>query len=74
LWILATDGRLRTAFYEGTERGGQVTVEGRTIRFEFPVYRRNDPGCCPSLVETQTIGAVPGAGRIEVLERTRRKL
>jgi hypothetical protein len=74
LWIMSADGDFRTKFYEATERGGEVTVDGGRLTFEFPVYRRGDPGCCPSRLETQTIGFDPGAGRIEVLERRRTPL
>ena len=76
LWILAAAGAggLRTAFYERTERGGDLAVEGDRLRFSFPVYRPADPGCCPSLLETQTIGRDPTSGRIGILERDRVRL
>jgi hypothetical protein len=76
LWIMTAEGPggLRTDFYEGTERGGRLTVEGDRLRFEFPVYRPGDPGCCPSRVETQTIGYDRASGRIGILERDREKL
>jgi hypothetical protein len=74
LWILAAnDHGLRTEFYEGTARGGEVTVEGDRIRFAFPVYRPDDPGCCPSRLETQSIGYERAEGRIAILERERAK-
>jgi hypothetical protein len=73
LWILSMDrtGGLRTEFYEGTERGGEVMVHGNRVSFRFPVYRARDPGCCPSRIETQEIGHDPAQGRIVVLERDR---
>ncbi|MGH2678517.1 MAG: hypothetical protein ACRDHB_09185 [Actinomycetota bacterium] len=73
LWILSMDqaGGLRTEFYEGTERGGEVVVHGDRLTFRFPVYRAGDPGCCPSRIETQEIGHDPAEGRIVVLERDR---
>jgi hypothetical protein len=76
LWILTVDrsGRFRTAFYQGTARGGRVTVEGNWVRFEVPIYRRNDPGCCPSFLEHRTIGFDPQSGRIRVVERRRERL
>jgi hypothetical protein len=76
LWILtaAGDGGLRTELYERTERGGELVVEGDQLRFSFPVYRPADPGCCPSVIETQTIGRDPTSGRIGILERDRTPL
>jgi hypothetical protein len=76
LWILTVgrSGRFRTAFYGGTARGGRVTVDGDVVRFEVPVYRKDDPGCCPSVLEHQTIGLDPQSGRIAILERTRERL
>lgn len=71
LWVIAMrpDGSLVTEFYEGSDRGGEIEVlEGR-LRFEFPVYRRRDPGCCPSRLARETIGWNAATGRIEVLER-----
>jgi hypothetical protein len=75
LWVLSMDqaGGLRTEFYEGTERGGQVAVHGERLMFEFPLYRAGDPGCCPSRIERQEIGHDPAEGRIVVLERDRVK-
>lgn len=73
LWVVSmrVDGTIVTEFYESTSRGGLLDVLGDTLRFEFGVYRKRDPGCCPSLIETQIIGFDPSSGRIEVLERTR---
>jgi hypothetical protein len=73
LWVVSVraDGAFITEFYESSSRGGRLDVLGDTLRFEFGVYRKRDPGCCPSLIETQTIGFAPLSGRIEVLERTR---
>jgi hypothetical protein len=76
LWILTVDrsGRFRSAFYQGTARGGRVTVEGDRVRFEVPIYRRNDPGCCPSFLEHRKIGFHPTLGGIAVLDRRRERL
>jgi hypothetical protein len=75
LWVVSmrSDGSLATEFYQSTARGGLLDVIGDTLRFEFRVYLRRDPGCCPSLIETQTIGFDPSTGRIEALERTRER-
>jgi hypothetical protein len=74
LWIVemtpAKD--FRTAFYMSTERGGQVAVERDRVAIEFGVYRKNDPGCCPSSFEVRTIGYDPDQDAIVVLERERR--
>jgi hypothetical protein len=76
LWILTVEGsgRFRTAFYGRTARGGRVTVDGDVVRFEVPVYRKEDPGCCPSVLEHQRIGLDPQSGRIAILERRRERL
>jgi len=73
LWILSMGdgGLLTTELYEATARGGEVEVVGDRLRFEFAVYRKGDPGCCPSLVATQTIGWEPETGGVEVLEQVR---
>lgn len=75
LWVVSmrTGGSFVTEFYESTARGALLDVVGDKLRFEFGVYRRRDPGCCPSVIETQTIGFDPSNGRIEVLERTRER-
>jgi hypothetical protein len=69
VWIISMgpDGRLATDFYEASERGGEITVDGNRVRFRFGVYRNRDPGCCPSRMATQTIGWNPDTDRIEVL-------
>src|SRR5918996_792258 len=61
LWIveMTPPGDFRTAFYMATERGGEVTVERDRVSIEFGVYRKNDPGCCPSSLEVRTIGHDP---------------
>lgn len=75
LWVVSmrADGTFVTEFYKSSSRGGLLDVLGDTLRFEFGVYRKRDPGCCPSLIETQIIGLDPSSGRIEVLERTRER-
>jgi hypothetical protein len=72
LWIVSVgDGGLVTALYRASARGGDVAVEGDRLRFEYGVYRRNDPGCCPSRIAVETIGWDPVDGAIEVLSRRR---
>jgi hypothetical protein len=73
LWILsmAPDGDMGTEFFRGTERGGEVTIQGNRVVFRFPVYRPDDPGCCPSRIEEQVIGLDGSTERIGVLERRR---
>jgi hypothetical protein len=58
LWIVSMDegGALATELYRDTARGGEVTVEGDRLRFEYPVYRKGDPGCCPTFRAVETIG------------------
>jgi hypothetical protein len=76
LWILSMgeDGSLETAFYEATARGGRVSVSADRVSFEVPVYRKRDPGCCPSFLEHQSIGLDRATGRIAVLRRDRERL
>jgi hypothetical protein len=76
LWVLSMgrDGSLRTAFYEATARGGRVAASADRVSFEVPVYRARDPGCCPSLIEHQTIGLDRATGRIAVIKRSRQRL
>lgn len=71
LWVVSMDddGRLATSLYRATDRGGEVGVEGDRLRFEFGVYRKRDPGCCPSRFAVEIIGWDPEEGRIEVLSR-----
>jgi hypothetical protein len=74
LWILsAPEGSLRTELYERTTRGGDLAVRRDRLLFEFGVYGPVDPGCCPSLIERQVIGADPRTGKIRVLQRTQRR-
>jgi hypothetical protein len=75
LWVLSMgeDGSLSTEFYRSSSRGGDVVkVRGDRLRFEFNVYRKADPGCCPTFTDTLIIGWNEATGRIEVLERRRR--
>jgi predicted Ser/Thr protein kinase len=74
LWVLSMepDGSFRTVFFEGTERGGNVTRIGDRISFEFGLYGPDDPGCCPSRIETQQIGWSDDLGEIAVLDTFRR--
>jgi hypothetical protein len=74
LWIVSMGdaGGLATELYRDTARGGEIVVEDDRLRFEYAVYRRHDPGCCPTFTDTLVIGWNEASGRIEVLERTRR--
>jgi hypothetical protein len=76
LWIVSmgADGSLRTEYYMRTERSGKVAVTGDRVAIEFGVYRKKDPGCCPSSFEVRTIGHDPQTGAIGVLERERTRL
>src|SRR5919109_968476 len=65
----AGDGALATLLYRTSARGGEISVEGDRLRFEYGVYRSRDPGCCPSRFAVETIGWNPAADRVEVLER-----
>lgn len=73
LWIvsMAHDGELSTELYRSSTRGGAIRIDHDRVRFEYGVYRKADPGCCPSLTATETIGWDPAGGGIEVLSRRR---
>jgi hypothetical protein len=72
LWIVSMRGEPRTEYYVRTERGGNVGIEGERVTLEFGVYRRDDPGCCPSVFERRVIGHADG--RIVTLERERQRM
>jgi hypothetical protein len=76
LWIVSmgTDRSLRTEYYMRTDRGGKVAVADKRVLIEFGVYRKGDPGCCPSSFEVRTIGYDPEADAIGVLDRERTRL
>jgi hypothetical protein len=74
LWVISMDDESRTEYYVRTERGGSIRVEGEGVTLEFGVYRRKDPGCCPSILETRTIGHDPASGAIVTMERERRRV
>ncbi len=71
LWIVSMgdDGTLATVLYRVTERGGLIGIETDRLRVEYGVYRKHDPGCCPSRFAVETIGWNSAAGRVEVLDR-----
>ncbi len=71
LWVVSMDGEPRTEYYVRTERGGNVAVQSEQVTLEFGVYRRDDPGCCPSILERRTIGH-EGEG-IVTLDRERQR-
>jgi hypothetical protein len=73
LWVvsLETDGSASAEFYEASARDGSVEVRDDRLRFEFGVYRDDDPGCCPSRIAVQTIGWDPESSRVEVLDEDR---
>lgn len=72
VWVLALEGgSFRTHVYQRTTRGGDLIVDGDRLILEFGVYRRADPGCCPSLRERRVIGFDGESDRVRVLERER---
>jgi hypothetical protein len=73
LWVLSLglSGSATAEFYEASARDGSVEVRDDRVRFEFGVYRADDPGCCPSRIAVQTIGWDPSSGRVEVLDEDR---
>ena len=76
LWILSMgpERALGTEYYMRTDRGGKVAVAGDRVLIEFGVYRKDDPGCCPSSFEVRTIGHDPEREAIRVLDRERTSL
>ncbi|MEX2458301.1 MAG: hypothetical protein WD770_04895 [Actinomycetota bacterium] len=74
LWVLSWPSEaFAVEFTRSTQRGGQVSVEPRRVTLEAGLYAPDDPGCCPSRIETVVIGWDPESGRIVVLERTERE-
>lgn len=73
LWVvsMADGGGLTTQLYRASARGGEIVVQGDRLRFEYGRYRRQDPGCCPSIRAVETIGWNPETGAIEVLSLRR---
>jgi hypothetical protein len=71
LWVVSmdVDAGLTTWLYRATARGGQVSIEGDRVRFEYGVYRRRDPGCCPSRFAVETIAWDHSEGHIDVVAR-----
>lgn len=76
LWIasMTSDRALVAEYYMSTDRGGKVAVVDDRVAIEFPVYRRGDPGCCPSAFEVRMIGHDRDRGAIGVLDRERTRL
>lgn len=76
LWIVSMDagGALHADYYMRTERGGKVAINGDRVAIEFGVYKRKDPGCCPSSFEVRTIGYDPDQDAIVELNRERHSL
>jgi hypothetical protein len=74
LWIISIKAQLRTEYYVRTERGGSVGVDDGRVTLEFGVYRRKDPGCCPSILERRTIGYDPESASIVTLDRERQRV
>jgi hypothetical protein len=70
LWVISLEegDSFRTQYYDRTARGGTVSLEGSRIMFEFGVYENDDPSCCPSDTEFQTIGYDSQEGRVRVIE------
>ncbi len=75
LWIISMEDQEPLAeYYARTERGGNVGVGNSRVTLEFGVYRKKDPGCCPSILELRTIGYDPASGRILTLDLERRRV
>jgi hypothetical protein len=55
-------------FHESREKPRGMTVNRRSIVIVAPLWRRNDPGCCPSTVET-AIYSWRGSGFIRTSRR-----
>ena len=45
-------GSLQQLFFESRAKPQRMSLNGRSIVIVAPLWRRNDPGCCPSAVET----------------------
>jgi hypothetical protein len=70
VWVVSMeDGGFVTEFFQATTRGGLLSVDARTLLLTTGRYRPTDPGCCPSRIEHQRIGADPATGEIGVLSR-----
>ena len=53
-------------FFDSTERGGSLIVDGSTIVLEAGSYRHGHAGCCPAERRTAVIGAID-QGTIDIL-------
>jgi hypothetical protein len=74
LWILSWPSEaFAVEFARSTQRGGQLSFAGRKVTLEAGLYAPDDPGCCPSRIETVVVGWDPEIERIVVLERTERE-
>ena len=74
LWILSWPSEaFAVEFTRSTHRGGQLSFAGRRVTLEAGLYAPDDPGCCPSRIETVVVGWDPETERIVVLERTERE-
>jgi len=75
LWVFSWPSEAFSVdFYDETERGGIVTVDPArpAVIIETGKYGPNDPGCCPSEIETRTIAFDPAAGEIRIVDRVTR--
>jgi hypothetical protein len=71
VWVLGFDsGAPTTEFWEETVQGGILLAAGNTLRLQAPSFGPDDPACCPSRIEHQTIGFDPGTGTVRVLHRS----
>ncbi len=59
-----------TEFWEETVQGGILLAAGTTLRLQTPSFGPDDPACCPSRIEHQTIGFDPGTGTVRILHRS----
>jgi hypothetical protein len=71
VWVIGFGaGSPVTEFWEETVQDGILLAAGTTLRLQTPSFAPNDPACCPSRIEHQTIGFDPGAGTVRVLEQS----
>jgi hypothetical protein len=71
VWVIGFGpGGPVTEFWEETQQGGVLLTAGDTVRLQTPSFGPDDPSCCPSRIEHQTIGYDPSSNSVRVLERS----
>jgi hypothetical protein len=71
VWVIGFGpGGPSTEFWEQTMQGGVLLAAGNTLQLQAPSFGPDDPSCCPSRIEHQTIGFDPGADAVRVLHRS----